>query len=154
MHIVAKSITELHKLCIKEIRNVLMSVPGSDNKHVFHDSAQLVVSHPCLEENPIQYNGHQFIYSGNEKEYFSEQEHYNQLITTTDIENLIACLQTDTNSKKAYINLWDNTYIFGASGEIPCMTGIHFYIENEKLHMVCHMRSNEVLRLCVFVLQY
>ena len=145
MNITSESVDELYLACIKQVQDRLVGVNNPRSKHVFHESAHFEILHPESFKNPISYDGSIFSHAENDYIFNIEASHYNEIIKQNEISNIIECLQEGPDSKKAYLSLWNNNYIFGASGEVPCLAGIHFYIDNGKLFTVVHMRSNELL---------
>lgn len=148
MYVSAKSVKDLHCKLLLVVKEKLVDIPpfGTD-KHAFHESAHLEIISPDSSINPIHYDGITFSTEDKEKLLALEIGHYNTLIVPDDINSLVTCLADDRGSKKAYLTLWDNKDIFGRSGEIPCMTGVHFYVRNNLLQAVVHMRSNEAYKL-------
>ena len=65
---------------------------------------------------------------------------YNQL------ENVINLLQRKPTSRRAAIQLFDASDIDAGCdyNDIPCTTTIQFFVRDDKLEMVVHMRSNDV----------
>ncbi len=147
MNIKAESVDELYLACIKQVQEHLKGENNPQGKHIFQESAHFEILHPESFQNPILYDGLAFSHAEKDDVFNIETSHYNQIIKQNEISSIIECLQNDPNSKKAYLSLWDNNYIFGASGEVPCLVGIHFYINSDKLFTVVHMRSNELLKL-------
>lgn len=147
MNITTDSVDELYLTCIKQVQERLIGLEESQVKHVFHESAHFEILHPESFQNPVSYNGSVFSHTEKDDIFNVETSHYNQVIKQDELLRIIECLQRDQDSKKAYLSLWDNEYIFGASGEVPCLVGIHFYINNGELFTVVHMRSNELLKL-------
>lgn len=147
MNITTDSVDELYLTCIKQVQERLIGLEESQVKHVFHESAHFEILHPESFQNPVSYNGSVFSHTEKDDIFNVETSHYNQVIKQDELLRIIECLQKDPDSKKAYLSLWDNEYIFGASGEVPCLVGIHFYINNSELFTVVHMRSNELLKL-------
>ena len=147
MNITAKSVDELYIACVKQVQERLMNVNNSQSKHIFHESAHFEILNPESFRNPISYDGSNFSHAEMESIFDIETAHYNQIIKQNEISSIVECLQKDPDSKKACLSFWNNNYIFGTSGEVPCLVGIHFYINSGELFTVVHMRSNELLRL-------
>ncbi len=147
MNITTELVDELYLECIKHVQERLIGVNNPQGKHVFHESAHFEILHPESFQNPVSYDGSVFSHTEEEDIFNIEASHYNQIIKQDELLRIIECLQRDPDSKKAYLSLWNNDYIFGASGEVPCLVGIHFYIKDDELFTVVHMRSNELLKL-------
>lgn len=147
MNINSESVDELYLACIKQVQDRLIGVNNPQSKHVFHESAHFEILHPESFKNPISYDGSIFSHAENDDIFNIEASHYNEIVKQIEISNIIECLKKDPDSKKAYLSLWNNNYNFGASGEVPCLVGVHFYIDNGELFTVVHMRSNELLKL-------
>lgn len=58
------------------------------------------------------------------------------------IEYVIRTLRNDELSRQAIINIWRNRP--GSSKDIPCTLNFQFMIRDKKLHLIAHMRSNDV----------
>lgn len=147
MNITSKTADALYQACIQQVKDRLEETLNVEKKHAFHESADFVILEPDLLKNPVSYDGQKFLHSEQDEAFELETLHYNQLILSGEIDSLIKCLRQEPDSKKAYLSLWKNEFIFGKSGVIPCLVGIHFYVEEEKLFVVVQMRSNELLRL-------
>lgn len=147
MNITSKTADALYQTCILQVKECLENSSIDGKKHAFHESANFVILEPHSLKNPISYDGEKFSHHEQNETFDLETLHYNQLILSTEIDALIKCLESEPDSKKAYLSLWKNEFVFGKSGEIPCLTGIHFYIKEDNLFAVIHMRSNELLTL-------
>jgi len=147
MNITSKTADALYQACIQQVKDRLEETLSVGKKHTFHESADFVILEPDLLKNSVSYDGQKFSYSEQDEAFELETLHYNQLISSGEIDSLIKCLRQESDSKKAYLSLWKNEFVFGKSGEIPCLVGIHFYVEEEKLFIVVQMRSNELLSL-------
>lgn len=147
MNITSKAADALYQACIQQVKESLEDSLNVDKKHAFHESANFLILEPDLHKNPVSYDGQKFSHSKQDEAFELETLHYNQLILSDEVDSLIKCLRREPDSKKAYLSLWKNEFVFGKSGEIPCLVGIHFYIEEEKLFTVVQMRSNELLSL-------
>lgn len=147
MYISSKTLDLLHKTCIEQVKSRIENRLPAVNKHVFHESAHFEILDPTSFYNPVSYDGVSFSHSETDSLFDKETDHYNQLIQTGEIRKVIDCLEEDGDSKKAYLSFWRNDYIFGMSGEIPCLIGVHFFTEEDKLFSVVQMRSNELLKL-------
>lgn len=147
MNITRQTRDILYKACVKQVKDQIKNIDINDTKHAFHESANFVILEPQSLGNSVVYNGKVFSHTEQNKIFNQETIHYNKLISSTAIESLIHCLNSDKESKKAYLSFWKNEFVFGKSGEIPCLTGIQFYIEENNVFAVVQMRSNELLTL-------
>lgn len=60
------------------------------------------------------------------------------------IENIISILKSRPDSRQAVIQLFDATDLVGKHKDIPCTCTLQFMVRDHKLHMMAHMRSNDV----------
>jgi thymidylate synthase len=61
------------------------------------------------------------------------------------IQTCIDQLNADTNTRSAYISLWDPTS-HSKSPNPPCITLIQIFIRNNLLHLTAYIRSNDIYR--------
>ncbi len=144
MYILANTVEQVYDECILEVKSHIVNQSFLTGKHAFHESAHLVTKDPGSFANSIKYNGEIFVYNGRKELYALETRYYNKFIANKTFAPLINILKSDKESKKAYLSLWDNE---DKLEEITCLTGFHFYIKDNHLFAVTHMRSNELLRL-------
>lgn len=78
------------------------------------------------------------IYGGYGPRLLNARGKYNQ------IGNVIKLLKERPTSRKAVIQLFDAKDIDSEHKEIPCTCSLQFFIRDGKLHMMTHMRSNDV----------
>lgn len=77
------------------------------------------------------------IYGGYGPRLLNARGKYNQ------VENVINLLKARPASRKAVIQLFDAKDIDSEHKEIPCTCNLQFFVRDEKLHMMTHMRSND-----------
>jgi hypothetical protein len=147
MHITSKTAASLYEACIQEVKARVAETAALHGKHAFHEAASFEILDPQLSKKSVSYDGLKFMHIEQSKIFDIETDHYNNLISSVGIESIVDCLKIDAESKKAYLSFWSNEFIFGKSGEIPCLTGVHFYIRENKVFCVVQMRSNELLSL-------
>lgn len=70
---------------------------------------------------------------------------YGLRVRTKSLEHVITELQADAHSRRAVVNLWDNTIDHEVGlHDYPCTLTLAFTIRERRLHMFTSMRSNDV----------
>ena len=59
-------------------------------------------------------------------------------------ENVATLLREKRDSRRAVIQLFDRTDVSEGMHDIPCTCTLQFLLRDDRLHMVTHMRSNDV----------
>lgn len=67
-----------------------------------------------------------------------------------NIGRIIEMLKVDKNCRQAVITIYNSTDMYVKTKDIPCTLSLQFLIRNDKLNMICSMRSNDFF----FGLQY
>lgn len=80
------------------------------------------------------------VYGGYGPRLINKEDKYNQ------IENVLSLLTTNKNTRKAVVQLFDSSDLLDKHADIPCTCSLQFFIRDEKLYMVSHMRSNDAYR--------
>jgi thymidylate synthase len=57
---------------------------------------------------------------------------------------VIEILKSKPTTRRAVIQIYDAMDMFGDHKEIPCTCTLQFFVRDEKVHLVAHMRSNDV----------
>lgn len=61
------------------------------------------------------------------------------------LEKVISLLKANNETRRAYITLFDGKEMDGYAYDTPCTLNVGFIIENDKLCMNVHMRSNDLV---------
>ena len=150
MYIHADTVTKVLRAFNVSLKAALQESAKANNFHVFHESGHFEIDEVDASKSPLYFDGTTFSVQASaelDDQLLSlEIDHYNQLIGSVGVSDLVTCLSQNPASKKAYQSFWHNSDMFGASGEVPCMMGIHAYIENEKVYLVIQMRSNNAFK--------
>lgn len=79
------------------------------------------------------------IYGGYGKRIFNFREGINQF------DNVINLLKSNPNTRRAVIQIFDSEDINTQHLEVPCTCTMQFFVRDNKLEMITHMRSNDAL---------
>jgi hypothetical protein len=144
-------VTEALRAINNSLKATLQESTNTHNFHVFHESGHFEIEEVGASKLPLYFDGATFSIQASteiDDQLLSlEIDHYNQLVGSVGVSDMVTCLSQNPTSKKAYQSFWENTDMSGVSGEVPCMVGIHAYIENENIYFVTQMRSNNAFRL-------
>lgn len=151
MYIHASTVAEALETFNQSLKVALQESTRAYDFHVFHESGHFEIDGVDASKLPLSFDGTKFsIHTSAEidDELLSiEIDHYNHLIGSVGVSDMVMCLSQDPASKKAYKSFWQNNDMFGVSGEVPCMTGIHTYSKDERVFFVTHMRSANAFKL-------
>lgn len=151
MYIHANTVKEALGDFNERLKIVLAESTEIRDVHAFHESGHFEIMQVDASTLPLRFDGSTFSVQTStdidEKLLGVEVDHYNKLIGSVGVSDVVTCLSQNPASKKAYQSFWQNSDIFGASGEVPCMTGVHAYIKDDKVFFVTHMRSTNAFKL-------
>ncbi|MFD8779209.1 thymidylate synthase [Streptomyces sp. NPDC059916] len=58
---------------------------------------------------------------------------------------MLELLRTESDSKRGYLPVFSAAELAVADNpDMACLAGLHLFVRNGRLHMVCHMRANDL----------
>ncbi|MFF7803085.1 thymidylate synthase [Streptomyces olivaceus] len=65
--------------------------------------------------------------------------------TVSPFDRVLELLRTETDSKRGYLPVFSAKELAVSDNpDMACLAGLHLFVRDERLHMVCHMRANDL----------